>query len=288
MKSSNTRILSQNRNLRIRVQTLCRFAVPDAGFLDDFWNRIERALQSRISARSRCGKNFQSSCECLLPGIVVKCVYCRFPIIKNNLSMNVEKLIACHECDLLHRIPEQQGRGAVRCRRCGAVLHRSIRNSLDRTLALTVTGLILFSIANAFPLLAFRLQGRETRVTLISGVTDLYQQGMWELSLLVLITTFVVPLLELCILCYVLLPLRINRVPWGLAGVFRLAAGMQPWGMMEVFLIGILVAIVKLGDMAQIVPGLALWSFALLIVILAAAAANLDPQLIWNRVAYRR
>ena len=100
--------------------------------------------------------------------------------------MSTEDLIACHECDLLHRIPVQQGSGVARCRRCNALLHRSVRNSLDRTLALTFAGVILFIVANSFPFLAFKLQGQETQTTLISGVQDLYDQGMWEIAILVL------------------------------------------------------------------------------------------------------
>lgn len=201
--------------------------------------------------------------------------------------MNSGTLIACHECDLLHRIPEQQGSGVAKCRRCNAVLHRSVRNSLDRTLALTFSGLILFVVANSLPFLAFKLQGQETQTTLISGVKDLYNQGMWEISILVLMTTIIVPLLQLLSQLYVLLPIKFNRTAWKMATVFRLSGGLQPWSMMEVFLIGILVAVVKLVGMAEIIPGLALWSFALMIVILAAASANLDPQIVWKRVEYR-
>ncbi len=106
---------------------------------------------------------------------------------------------------------------------------------------------------------------------------------MWEISLLVLLTTIVVPLLQLLVLLYVLLPLYLNRVPWKLGTVFRFFHGMEPWGMMEVFMIGILVAVVKLVGMAQIIPGTALWSFALLILVLAAVSANLDPRLVWEQ-----
>ena len=197
-------------------------------------------------------------------------------------------LIACHECDLLHRLPAQQGSGVVKCRRCNAVMYRSVRNSLDRTLALTVAGLILFVVANSLPFLAFSMKGQQTQTTLISGVKDLYSQGMWEISILVLLTTIIVPLLQLLSRLYIFLPLKFNRTPWKMATVFRLSGGLQPWSMMEVFLIGILVAVVKLVGMADIIPGLALWSFALMIVILAAAAANLDPQIVWKRVEYRQ
>ena len=203
--------------------------------------------------------------------------------------MNTENLIACHECDLLHRIPRHEGRRCVsRCRRCNAALHRGVENSIDRTLALTLAGVVLFVVANSFPFLAFKLQGQVTQTTLISGVIDLYHQGKWEISILVLLTTIVVPMIQLLIQLYVFLPLKFNRIPWNMAAVFRFTQNLSPWSMMEVFLIGILVAIVKLVGMAQIIPGLALWSFALLIVTLAAAAANLDSRVVWDRVEYQR
>jgi paraquat-inducible protein A len=202
--------------------------------------------------------------------------------------MSTEKLIACHECDLLQRLPEHQGSYVARCPRCNALLHRGVENSIDRTLALTLAGTILFVVANSFPLLAFKLKGQVTQATLISGVLDLYHTGRWEIALLVLLTTIVVPLFELLILLYVFLPLKFNRVPWKLAAVFRMAQNLSPWSMMEVFLIGIIVAIVKLVGMATIVPGTALWAFALLIITLAAAAANLDSQVVWDRVEYQR
>ena len=202
--------------------------------------------------------------------------------------MSTENLIACHECDLLQRLPEHQGSYVARCPRCNAVLHRGVENSIDRTLALTLAGVILFAVANSFPFLAFKLKGQETQATLISGVLDLYNTGKWEIAVLVLLTTILVPLIQLLILLYVFVPLKFNRVPWNMASVFRIAQSLSPWSMMEVFLIGIIVAIVKLVGMAQIIPGLALWSFALLIVTLAAAAANMDSQVVWERVEYRR
>jgi paraquat-inducible protein A len=197
-------------------------------------------------------------------------------------------LVACHECDLLQHIPRQRQGGKSYCRRCNAVLHRSVRDSLDRTLAMTFAGLVLFIVANSFPFLSFKMQGQVTQTTLATGVIDLYQQGMWELALLVLMTSILVPLLQLLLLIYVLLPIKLSRTPWMLAQVFRFQQSLGPWGMMEVFMLGILVAVVKLVDMAQIIPGLALWSFALLIFMLAGAAAALDPEIVWDRVVARR
>ncbi|MGD2137294.1 MAG: paraquat-inducible protein A [Gammaproteobacteria bacterium] len=203
--------------------------------------------------------------------------------------MSASRLIACHDCDLLQRIPLQPGiRHTSKCSRCSALLHRGIPHSIERTLALVIAGLILFIVANAFPFLDFRMQGLESRVILLSGIGHLYAEGMWEIATLVLVTTVLVPFLQLATLLYVLGPLYLNRTPWKLGAAFRFSGGMKPWSMMEVFLIGILVALVKLLGMATIIPGPSLWSFALLIVVLAAAMANLDEQLVWERVRYSR
>jgi paraquat-inducible protein A len=195
-------------------------------------------------------------------------------------------LSACHECDLLQRVPPPPPGGAAQCPRCGAVLYRHKRDSLDRTLAFSSAGLIAFVVANAFPFLSFKMQGQVTETRLFTGVEDLFAQGMWGLALLVLFTTILVPAVQLVLLFYVLLPLKFNRVPWKLAQVFRLLQVLTPWGMMEVFMLGILVSVVKLAGMATIVPGLALWSLGLLILFLAAASSTLDHHLIWTKVKY--
>ena len=199
----------------------------------------------------------------------------------------MESLIACHECDLLHQSQPLPPGGTARCIRCGAVLYRRKPNSLDRVLALTATGLILFIVANAYPFLTFRLEAQKQETTLITGVMELYAQGMWIVAGVVLLTSILLPLLELVGMLYVLLPLKFNRRPWKLQLFFRLVRGFKPWGMMEVFMVGILVAFVKLSKMATIIPGIALYAFMLLIFVLAASAAALDPHIVWNRVDKR-
>ena len=96
------------------------------------------------------------------------------------------------------------------------------------------------------------------------------------------------PLVQLTLLLYVLLPVHLGRIPWRMAAAFRWLRHVQPWSMMEVFLVGILVAVTKLVDMATVVPGLALWAFALLILVLAGASASLDPEEVWQRLDARR
>jgi len=197
-------------------------------------------------------------------------------------------LTLCHACDLPSRIGDVPAGGIARCPRCGSVLYRRIRDSLDRTLALALAGLFLFIAANAFPFLALKMQGNVTHTTLSTGVQALYEQGTPLVASLVLLTTIVAPLLQIASLIFVLAPLRFGlRIP-GQAGVFRLLRRVQPWSMMEVFVLGILVSLVKLLGMAQIVPGIALWSFVLLIPILAAASSSLDAEWVWRRVGLAR
>jgi paraquat-inducible protein A len=196
-----------------------------------------------------------------------------------------DRLTLCEACDLLQLNPPLPPRGASRCVRCGHRLHRHRPASLDRTLALALTGMILFVVANSFPFLSFEMQGQRTETTLFTGVADLTEQGKGEVAAVVFFTAILAPGLQLLLLLMVLTPLKLGAgLPPGYPTLFRWFKTMLPWGMMDVFLIGILVSVVKLSDMATIVPGTSLFAFVLLIFALAAAHAALDPDIVWERV----
>lgn len=193
-------------------------------------------------------------------------------------------LVACPDCDLLNRL-DGPAAATLLCARCGAVLRRHRPNSIDRTLALVVAALLLFALANAFPFLAMQTGGLVQETTLLSGVHELWRQDLRLLAALVFCTCVLVPAAQLIGLGTILLPLRLGRrPPPGAARILRLVQAAAPWGMMEVFMLGILVALVKLGHMATIVPGVSVFSFAALIVVMAAALSTLDPALIWARL----
>ena len=196
----------------------------------------------------------------------------------------MDTFIACDECDAIHRIKPLPAKVAAHCIGCGAVLYKHKPNSLDRTLAFAMAGLILFILANSFPFLGLRIGAQIRETTLITGIYELYVQGMQVIAILVLLTTVLVPFTQLMCLFYIILPLKFGRLPKRLPGVLRFLNSLQPWSMMEVFIMGILVSLVKLIAMAQIVPGIALWSFVLLIPVLAAASSSLDAEWVWRRV----
>ena len=196
-------------------------------------------------------------------------------------------LTQCHECDLLQRNPLLPPGAAAHCARCGALLHRNRPDSLEPALALTLAGLILFLVANSFPFLALEMQGQTRATTLTTGVISLYAEGMWGLAAVVLFTSILAPGLQLGLLLIVLIPLKLGRLPARFATLFRHVRTLAPWGMMDVFMLGILVSTVKLASMAAIVPGTGLYAFGLLILVLAAAQASLDPDIVWSRLPNR-
>ena len=195
----------------------------------------------------------------------------------------MDSLIACHDCDLIHRIESLPSKGVAHCIRCGAVLHKHKPNSLERTLAFTLSGLILFILANSFPFLGLKIGSQIRETTLITGIHELYVQDMQLIAVLVLLTTVLVPFTQMICILYLLLPLKFNRLPRGLPRVLRFIQSLQPWGMMEVFMVGILVSVVKLAKMAKIIPGISLYSFLALIFVLAAMTVSLDAHLIWQK-----
>lgn len=195
-----------------------------------------------------------------------------------------QPLIACHVCDLLHRIQPLPENGKARCRRCGTLLYDHTPHTIDLTLAFAITGLVLILIANIFPFLSLQSQGTILETTLITGAIILSEQSMAGIALLVLLTSMLIPCLLLTALVYALLPLRRgHRLPAS-HRVFRLALTLRPWSMTEVFMLGILVSVVKLGKMATIIPGTALFAFLVLVFALAAVNTVLDPHAIWEKM----
>jgi paraquat-inducible protein A len=202
--------------------------------------------------------------------------------------MSSAHLMACHDCDLLQRIPFLPEGSEVRCRRCGTVLLADKPKSFQRPLALLFTAVLLFVMFNAFPFLTFKKGGLEHQTHVITGIRQLADQGMEALAALVAVNLIIVPGLHLLAALYVLVPVSLNRQVPGMFRVFRCLSLLQPWHMVEIFMLGVLVSMVKLAKMAQIVPGVAVYSLTAFIFVMAAATAAVDPHAIWERWEERR
>lgn len=193
-------------------------------------------------------------------------------------------LIACHECDLLQQEPTLQNGEQARCGRCDALLFRQRPETIDRALGLTVAALVLIVLANVYPFMTFSLEGQSQENWIITGVIELYDGGMWLLAGLILFVSVVAPLLWILGMLYVLLPLRLGSTPPALAEVYRFVEAIHPWAMLEVYLLGVMVAIIKLSQMAKISLETGSFAFGALILVLAAATSALDPRAVWARI----
>ena len=194
---------------------------------------------------------------------------------------DMHRLVACEHCDALHmRVTLQPGERAT-CLRCGGALYRNSSHAYRRLLPLVVTALILFMISNAYPIVAMELKGSRVETTLWGAVQALYAHDMSPVAMLVFATTILLPLAELLMMCYLLVPMARHRMPPGFDRLVRGILLTRPWGMIEVFMIGVLVTVVKLSTIAQVLAGVALWSFGALVVVLAAIL-SFDPRDLWH------
>lgn len=197
-------------------------------------------------------------------------------------------LIACRECDLVQRRIALSRFGVALCPRCGATLYRSHFHSIEHTLALTAGAIVFFVIANAFPIVGLQMQGQVIETTLFNTVRVLYGEHSRPLAALVFVTAIAMPALELMALIYALLPLRMGRVPPYYVYVLRMLQVVQPWNLIEIFMLGVLVSVVKLADTASIVVGNALWALAALMMVMAAISTTLDARALWAKAIPER
>ena len=198
--------------------------------------------------------------------------------------MQNQYLIACKHCDLINTTRTNAPAQSSICPRCGTLLHTGKKNSVDRTLALVIAGIILFVIAGTHPLLSLKVVGAVTTNTIATGVIDLYHQGLKDASFLVFMMTMVVPMVKLILLFYILVSLKIDRVFPFRPFLFRMYHILDEWGMLEVYMLSILVAMVKLKDFATVSTGTGLYALIALIVISLSTSVTLDAQHIWNRL----
>lgn len=198
--------------------------------------------------------------------------------------MPAAPLTICECCDAVYaRRPLAPGQIAS-CRRCGAELYRNRRLDLDAMLAIALGGLITFVIANAYPVLIMELGGTRAQVTLWDAILASYDAGVGLVAVLAALSLFMLPLTQILMFLYVLLPLRAGRVPAGFVAVMHAIRHTRPWSMVEVFLVGVLVSAVKLAAESDLVPGVGLWGFAALTILLTLLSV-FELQELWDLAA---
>jgi paraquat-inducible protein A len=201
-------------------------------------------------------------------------------------------LIVCPACDLVHAGDAESARSAAAgrlcCARCRAVLHRSLGAQVDTAIALAISASVLFCLANSYPLVEFHVNGATRETNLLGAALGLYHAGHFALGVLVLLTTVVAPLAQILGLLYLLVPLRRQRRAGRQSAVFRLIVQVRPWTFIEVFMLGAVVALVRLSAFATVVPGIALVCCGLLMMCMAALTSLTSPEQFWHWAARSR
>jgi paraquat-inducible protein A len=201
--------------------------------------------------------------------------------------MTAPCLRECPACGLMQVVPAMAPRRTARCLRCKAMLRHTRTDPLGTSLALNVASLVLLIIAATSTMMQVSTAGMVRQADLFSGPIGLEESGMWELAVVVLFATMAAPLLKLSCMTYVLLGLRFPRPPRHLRLVFVWTEHLRPWSMVEVYLLGVAVAYVKLVDIVTIDIGYALYALVLLMLTMVAADAALDHQAVWEAMAKR-
>ncbi len=197
-------------------------------------------------------------------------------------------LASCHDCHLVVRAPAHHV--AATCPRCGAAIHGRKPNSLVRTWALLITAIILYVPANLMPIMTVTSLGNTQSDTIISGVIHLLHHGMWPLALLVFFASVVVPMLKLIALVFLLVSVQ-GRWQWrpvDRTRLYRITELVGRWSMVDIYVVTILVALVKLGELATIEARAGAVFFGAVVVVTIVAAESFDPRLIWDEVGESR
>lgn len=187
----------------------------------------------------------------------------------------------------MQRLPHLEPGQKAHCPRCGHKMAEALSHGLNLPLALAITAFVLYVIALSTPFLTMRSGGIVHATTLTSSVVTLAQQEMMPVAILVTLTSLIIPLLQILFLLYFLLPLQIGFCPRYLGAAYRYYHFLREWCMVDVFFLGVLVALIKLSKMAEIIPGTALWMILILMFLLTAADRSIERERFWASVRRR-
>ncbi len=191
---------------------------------------------------------------------------------------------ACHLCDTLHEAAPLAEGVAARCRGCGAVLYQNRPASLARVTSFSIAALVLMFVVNWFPFLTMDAAGIRTTLNLASGAKALIAEGSPLLGMALALFTIVTPLALAGGLIYVCAPLLFGRIAPGAVHVAKWLNKTEPWNMIEVFLLGVLVSLLKLNKLADVHFGPGFWAFGAVMLCMAAAVAGIDRDELWDRL----
>lgn len=196
-----------------------------------------------------------------------------------------DELIACTICDALHRVREIPDRGRLKCKRCGETLLSDAGTAIDILLASAIAVSILLVSAVFFPFLKISASGLNSAASLLDTALAFSEGITAPLTYALFLVIVIIPVFRAMLLVYALLPIRLGMkmLPDG-RQAFGLACTLRPWSMAEVFIIGVIVALVKLGSVASVTLGPAFWELTIIVLIVIIEAAGLNEKTVWRTI----
>jgi paraquat-inducible protein A len=194
--------------------------------------------------------------------------------------------VACPDCDLLQQIPALSPGDKACCLRCRHILAAAPKDPLDRPLALTLTAAIVFLVAHTASLMGLSVAGRNASTTIIGGAYEMWQTGEQITAMVVAFCAVISPGFYILFMLTVLLAARRPPAPYWVGDMLRWARFMQPWSMNEVMILGILVALIKIAELATVDAGVGMYAMGALVALFPAIMVTFDPREVWKRVEW--
>ncbi|MGO9037364.1 MAG: paraquat-inducible protein A [Steroidobacteraceae bacterium] len=194
--------------------------------------------------------------------------------------------VACPDCDLLQRIPPLNSGDKSVCTRCGRLLAKRPSGSSDLPLALTIAAAIMLVVSNTLPLMELHVVGRFASTTIAGGAYEMWMQGQRVTSALVAFCALIAPVGYVSFMLTLLIAVRLATVPPWAGEMLRWVGHLHVWSMLEVVMLGILVALVKIAELATVDPGIGMYAFGAVIVLMPAIAVNVDRRELWRRIEW--
>jgi paraquat-inducible protein A len=200
----------------------------------------------------------------------------------------MDKLVACQTCGLVQEADEVPKDSIIKCARCNfQIFHRRV-HSRARTLAFSLAALILYFPSNFYPIVTADYQGQHVQTTVFQGIRSLFVHQQYFIASLVFCTSILTPALKIIGLLFITLTLDWIHWKKGRAWIFKVIRIIDPWNMLEVFLLAICVSMVELGEVATVHPGRGVFSFAACVVLTLLATLSFDSRLLWDSPAEKR
>jgi paraquat-inducible protein A len=201
--------------------------------------------------------------------------------------MKPSESVACPDCDLLQHIPPLGPGGKAACARCGRTLVKQPTGSRDLPLALTIAAAIALIIAFTLPLMELHVVGRFASTTIPGAAYEMWLQGQLVVSVLVLFCAVLAPAGYVLFMLILLLAARRTPIPHWAAEMLRWVSHIQVWSMLEVVMLGVLVALTKIAQLASVDPGIGMYAFGATILLIPAIMSSFDKRELWQRVEWR-